>query len=838
MQRTKKLVSVFLSIALALTMLYSVPFAYAAEQDFDPANSYSTFNDDNTELDNTNIASSDNPDTTPSEDSSKTPTTELSTDQSNNLTADTSSNSTTDLSSEDSPSSLETQASLQTLTPGRYYIRPAVSNIRVLDIAGGSVANSANLQIYQSNKTPAQIFDVSFDEPTGYYTIRNVKSGLVIDVQSGKGVSGTNVQQYQDNGSAAQKWVLTASKDFRGQDVYTIASALDANNKLVLDVAYANDDDRANIQIYNSNNTPAQQFYFVDINPSVSSAKTVDDGIYTISSTLSTNPTMSLDIPAASDDAKLQIQLYQSNNTPAQGFEIKWIAADNAYLIRSMASALALDVSGGGIVATTPAIQYPSNNTIAQRWAIQQNPDGTYSFIAINNGLALDVVGGKNTNGTKLHLYYPNGTAAQKFTLAQANQPALSGIVSVVSVTDTAKRVDIVGGSRVSGGGVQLYKSNGTFAQKFEVVSISVSPDIYAFKSLNSGLYITAADNGDVRQIGIAGEDPTNAQKWTLNWTLGGYTLTNVGDPAKALAVNGSGVAISTAAAEPPTAITNTKLIFRFTQVPILDDGHYIIKATTGLAVDMAGAETHTGNIVQLWADNNTAAQKWLSENRSNGYVSFINPLANKAIDVVNGSTGTGATIQIYPFNDTAAQHWKPVPTGGGYFYLQSEKGTYLTAAGDGNRNGEKLITGSINSPSLLKFTFIPTVYVPPAPYNGNFIDVNISTQRMMLVRDGWPILESDVVTGAPGLNTPTGIYHILYKQSPAYLMGNAYVVYWMPFTYQGHGFHDASWQNGVFGGSRYVQGYGSHGCVNMPFAAAQTLYMNIWDGFEVRIHY
>jgi len=127
--------------------------------------------------------------------------------------------------------------------------------------------------------------------------------------------------------------------------------------------------------------------------------------------------------------------------------------------------------------------------------------------------------------------------------------------------------------------------------------------------------------------------------------------------------------------------------------------------------------------------------------------------------------------------------------------------------------------------------------YVPPAPqYFGTYVDVNLSTQKLMYIENGYVKLTSDVVTGAPGMNTPAGTFYILYKQSPAYLMGNAYVNYWMPFTSVGHGLHDASWQP-WFGGDRWTYA-GSHGCVNMPFWAAQQLYWSVSAGTRVYIHW
>ncbi len=56
-----------------------------------------------------------------------------------------------------------------------------------------------------------------------------------------------------------------------------------------------------------------------------------------------------------------------------------------------------------------------------------------------------------------------------------------------------------------------------------------------------------------------------------------------------------------------------------------------------------------------------------------------------------------------------------------------------------------------------------------------------------------------------------------------------------MPFN-GGVGFHDANWRRD-FGGNYYKRG-GSHGCVNMPYSAAQTLFENIEAGCAVLVYH
>lgn len=132
--------------------------------------------------------------------------------------------------------------------------------------------------------------------------------------------------------------------------------------------------------------------------------------------------------------------------------------------------------------------------------------------------------------------------------------------------------------------------------------------------------------------------------------------------------------------------------------------------------------------------------------------------------------------------------------------------------------------------------------------WGSTYIEVDIAAQHMWYIVDGSVAMESDVVTGLPadGRNTPTGVYSILYTERDSTLKGEtdpatgkpSYetpVAFWMPFTWQGHGFHDATWQSS-FGGDRYLTN-GSHGCVNMPYDKAEQLFGMISAGTPVVIH-
>ena len=124
-------------------------------------------------------------------------------------------------------------------------------------------------------------------------------------------------------------------------------------------------------------------------------------------------------------------------------------------------------------------------------------------------------------------------------------------------------------------------------------------------------------------------------------------------------------------------------------------------------------------------------------------------------------------------------------------------------------------------------------------------MEVDLTKQHLWFYKNGSLVVESDLVSGSVSANkqTKTGAFPLAWKQSPRVLTGDAAsgsgsysteVQYWMPF-YEGQGLHDASWRSS-FGGDIYLTN-GSHGCVNLPPAVAQTIYENIDVGTAIIIY-
>lgn len=226
------------------------------------------------------------------------------------------------------------------------------------------------------------------------------------------------------------------------------------------------------------------------------------------------------------------------------------------------------------------------------------------------------------------------------------------------------------------------------------------------------------------------------------------------------------------------------------------------------------GAQTFVidGGTINQWVSINPDCTVVLS---NDGIAKYVNDLAG-VYNTVGASrqfkTSGGSTITV---------------SGGDYGY-EINKANEIAALRENILNGDVIS----REPALKKrengFGLTNT-----------YAEVSIAAQTMWYYKDGALALSTPVVTGNPlqGNGTHTGVYSVKYKEKDAVLRGDDYetpVKYWMPFN-GGEGFHDATWR-GRFGGAIY-RGGGSHGCVNMPYSAAEKLFGMIASGTPVIIY-
>ena len=481
------------------------------------------------------------------------------------------------------------------LKDGVYTISSALGN-RVLDIPGGKTSAGEVVQLYDSNGSTAQQYQIK-RLPDGYYSITNVKSGLSLSSAPLIGLmNGVTISQEKADGTRRQEYMI---KQSGGK--YVIASAWDST--YVFDVAGGANKNGAKVQVYKWNGSNAQHWNLhlksassqnnqskPNNQGSTSARQRLDDlaaknkgalpdGTYRLS-TLNSSSAV-LDVPGASKANGTALQLYASNGSDAQAWVVK-NDSQGYVTIRNAASGKVLDITGASKRSGARAQQYASNDSRAQKWVAVKDGKGYKLVSALSESLVLDVAGGSTRNGAAVQTYASNNSKAQRWAFAKTqtsaeraaaarqrldklaadNKGALpDGTYRVSTLNSSSAVLDVPGASRANGTALQLYASNGS-----------------------------------------------DAQAWRVSHDSKGYVT--------------------------------------------------IKNAASGKVLDVPGASTRNGARTQQYASNGSRAQKWVAV-KDGGAYKLVSALSESIVlDVAGGSTRNGAAVQTYASNNSKAQRW------------------------------------------------------------------------------------------------------------------------------------------------------------------------------------
>ena len=487
------------------------------------------------------------------------------------------------------------------LADGTYTIQSSVNSRYVLDIANGSTASGANVQLYQSNDTPAQQFKVTHDSQ-GYVTFTNVKSGKVLDVYNGTAKNGNNVWQFTSNNSRAQKWIVR--KDGNG---YSIISALNSN--YVLNIANGKAYNGNNVELYSYSGSSSNRWLF---NKSVSKEEkilniananrsAIADGIYEIRSAKSNG--FVLDVSNGSTLAGANIQLWQSNGTQAQAFKVSH-DSNGFVTFTSVKSGKVLDVFDGKAKPYQNVWQFNSNNSRAQKWIVQQTSSGYKIMSAIDTNYVLDLYNGSVRNGGNIQVFTSNDTIAQRWNFAKQTTDR-----------DTCNALASTNKGLMPDGVYYIKNQNKNFGLDIQNNSLYAGANVWLY-SLNK----------------------SNFQKWKISHDSQGYVqFENIGS-GMYLAVSGSNVV-----QQKKSNDYNQKWIIKY------DANHNlrIVSATnSNSAVDISNGSVKNGSNIQIYTANNTAAQKWVFE--------YINTNATGGLMQIMGTSQTTVAQMVRYYNANA----------------------------------------------------------------------------------------------------------------------------------------------------------------------------------------
>lgn len=777
------------------------------------------------------------------------------------------------------------------LDDGDYAIATDVDYSKVLDVENGNASNMANVQIFGSNKSGAQQWHVTFDDATGYYTFTLKGTNEVLDLKNGDTTSGNNVWIYESNGTLAQKWLLE-----RNGNGFYILSAKDKG--LALDVTGARSESGTNVEVWSKNDSGAQRFHFLTLNPKFDehNKQTLagGDGLYTVE--LAKNVGKVLDVSCDSKDDGANVQLYSSNGTNAQKFYFEQ-DDEGFYTITVAGSGKVLDVDCGAITWGSNVQQFTGNRTDAQRWAVRRNADGSITLVNKGSGLALDLVAGGSADGTNLQTYEDNGTAAQRFTLKKVDY-LKDGIYKISSLADLSKVLDINAASSADGAKAQAYESNDTLAQRFEV-SLNEDGS-FRIRTAASGGFLTqsSANSTDVVQRGNRTTAAVDMNTWKLVWQGGYYTVVRADTASssaagqKALSLEGTqnGKALKVAS---NTGSYDLKH-FLFEQASLINDGLYEIVSRLGLDLDAAGAGATSGTNVQIYEKNNSVAQKYYVTSAGGGYYAITNAASGLALDVNAGSTENGANVHLWESNGTDAQRWTVViADGGGITFINKASGKALDVAAANASNGANVQSFERNYTYAQAWSLSPTYLPGWVNVNGswfNFRDdgtkvelsgagyyalrtyggrstqegspymfcVDTSACRLIVFKgSAWnwtPVIDAAVGVGTSELNSTNGgtlIGEFFYNKTPSYGyelggsgpdQGDPQVYdlggyYYYTSIWGGMGFHTVCEINindpSTWGPAEAAQTgvHISHGCIRCPVKVAKWIYDNMVTG-------
>ena len=404
------------------------------------------------------------------------------------------------------------------LPTGYFTLSPACSSTgKVLDIAGGSSSNGANVQLNNSNGTFAQLF--SFEYYDGYYVIRNAKSQKALDVDGGNLIPGTNVQQWACDSDNANR--LFAAID-NGDGTY---SFVNKSTGLALDIVGASDSVQANLDTYHPNGSAAQKFSLHQV------TEFMNEGAFSFESATASKV---LDVAGGSMDDGAVIQLYKSNDTLAQKWYVSKVAGlDNTYEIECIGSAKVLTLADEGKL-----VQLASNGTDSQRWhsalsggkiALQNSATGQYLCVS-GSSAALGMVDSLELPGVRFDVKSVGVLSEGSYTIQL--------------MSNRSQVFDVSGGSTTAGASVGFYGSNGTAAQIWDVRKNSDGTYEISNSKSCKPLDIRGGNQSAGNSVQIWTRNEGNAQKWNLVYNRGeGYTIRSTS--GLVLASSGDALALS-----------------------------------------------------------------------------------------------------------------------------------------------------------------------------------------------------------------------------------------------------------------------------------------------------
>ena len=399
------------------------------------------------------------------------------------------------------------------LENGAYFVTSALNQNFAMEVAGASMDNSANVQLWETwGMNRNHIWMIEDTDGDGYYTVAALHSGKYLDVLGGTAVSDTNVQQYEATNTDAQLWRIVPNED----GTYSFYSKC-GGYALDLDCGVVSSG--TNIRIHDVNGAPAQKWSLI---PADTTGPMISDVQFSEITAEGFRITCTVE-----DASALQSVEFPTWTTNNGNDELVWhkatISGNTATCYISIGDhnlesgayevhIYAYDIVGNLGAIVTNGVTIP--NRIGNAPAGGTLKNGTY-FIATaqNQNFVVDVEGVSVENGANIYLWETAGNNQNQ--MWQISDEDGDGYYTVVAL-HSGKYLDVAGGVAASGTNVQQYEATYSDAQLW---LIAANEDgTYSFYSKCGGFALDLAwgvvSNGT--NIGIHDINGFAAQKWYL----------------------------------------------------------------------------------------------------------------------------------------------------------------------------------------------------------------------------------------------------------------------------------------------------------------------------------
>lgn len=245
-----------------------------------------------------------------------------------------------------------------------------------------------------------------------------------------------------------------------------------------------------------------------------------------------------------------------------------------------------------------------------------------------------------------------------------------NGLYMIVSAMSENLHLDVSGASAKNGANVMVMTQNYTRAQGWKVTNTKTGYEVLS-RWLGKAMDVEGGKQTSGTNVQIWTDNNSRAQRWTLTATGKTMKVANVSYPTYYVYSYGSKCVLD---AEGATATAGTNVMickygggtnqqWAFVPIPKLySGGVYEIHTSMAkgkMCLDAADAGTANGTNIQMWARNQTNAQKFYLTDEGDGW-SIRNINSGKYVSVDGSKVTTrNANVQLYEDTDGRAQRWK-----------------------------------------------------------------------------------------------------------------------------------------------------------------------------------